>query len=418
MIWAPANEHCRDWDYSKKFELKCRAQDVGNLMKKIDEKKTVTEVITVVGVEGVGKTALLTHVYKQESIKNEFKVRIWLSFRPDIGDTSMLQQIKQELGNKAKAMGKNPKEVRCLVVIDSPVNTTTTWRKVEKQILEEEEVGKGSKILLSVTSSWRQEKRKQGTDDRSEEHSHGTIKLRPLIKGDSETLFNHVYGLGGRRGTNYRKTEMDHIRSNILEITNGLPLAVVLLAKLMRTVDFGKWEAAAAYLKCNSEDNKLKTILSVCVDDLSDELKSCLLYTAGFPENRPIDAHKLVRLWMAEGFLTRQHKLETEQLGQCYLKELIYRGLLQLIKKTSSAHGGSVQWVAIPEQIHPLLRSEAQRTSFMDVHYGGPLPPPDNTRRLAFHIYDNKFPVLEHCLDKLRTVVSYSDDYMDYPYGK
>jgi len=69
----------------------------------------------------------------------------------------------------------------------------------------------------------------------------------------------------------------------------------------------------------------VKTILSVCIDDLPDELKSCLLYTAGLPEKRTIDARELVRLWMAEGFLTQKQGLETEQLGQSYLKELVYR---------------------------------------------------------------------------------------------
>ena len=111
----------------------------------------------------------------------------------------------------------------------------------------------------------------------------------------------------------------------------------------------------------------------------------------GFPENRIIDAHQLVRLWMAEGFLTRQMGLEAEQLGQCYLKELIYRGLLQLISTTSGADGGRVQSVVIHDQIHPLLRLEVQHTSFMDFHYGGHVQPPANTRRLALYINSNKF---------------------------
>lgn len=132
------------------------------------------------------------------------------------------------------------------------------------------------------------------------------------------------------------------------------------------------------------------------------------LYTAGFPENRIIDAHQLVRLWMAEGFLTRQMGLEAEQLGQCYLKELIYRGLLQLISKTSGANGGRVESVAIHDQIHPLLRLEAQHTNFMDFHYGGPMPPLANTRRLALYMNSDKFSAPSSGLDKLRTALSFS----------
>jgi len=134
----------------------------------------------------------------------------------------------------------------------------------------------------------------------------------------------------------------------------------------------------------------------------------------GFPENRIIDAHQLVRLWMAEGFLTRPMGLEAEQLGQCYLKELIYRGLLQLISTTSGADGGRVQSVVIHDQIHPLLRLEVQHTSFMDFHYGGHVQPPANTRHLALYINSNKFSAPSSCLDKLRTALSFSGEDENY----
>lgn len=204
---------------------------------------------------------------------------------------------------------------------------------------------------------------------------------------------------------------MNEIRDNIEAITQGAPLAVVLLAKFMSTVPYSKWRAASSYMR-NRQDDSLRTILSVCIDDLPDELKSCLLYTAGLPEKRHIDAHTLVRLWMAEGFLTQNQGLETEQLGQCYLKELVYRGLLQLISKTSSADGGRVESIALHERIHPIIREEARRTSFMDVHYGGSVQPPANTRRLAYMYksdFDHKrFSPPTSYLGKLRTLVSFS----------
>lgn len=375
------------------FKLEVRKKRVNDLKKMLMEKSVeLRKVIHIVGVGGSGRRALMMYVYDDKLIKKHFNVRVRVSFPACISDTSIVDEIKKKLSIEAsKSLAVDS---RCLVLIDTPISMTT-WIKAEPEVLKM--IGKGSKILLPGRPVHK-------------ENNGSIIEVGLLNNGESITFFNYVYDLGGKHGTAYQTREMNRIRLNIMEITNGLPLALVLLAKLMRTMDFSKWGAASAYLMSNNGDTKLKTILSVCIDDLPDELKSCFLYTAGFPENRIIDAHQLVRLWMAEGFLTRQMGQEAEQLGQCYLKELVYRGLLQLISKTCGADGGRVESVAIHDQIHHLLRLEAQHTSFMDFHYGGHVAPPANTRRLALYKYSDKFLAPSSCLDKLRTALSFSGD--------
>jgi Leucine-rich repeat (LRR) protein len=202
---------------------------------------------------------------------------------------------------------------------------------------------------------------------------------------------------------------MNKVRDPIQAITNGLPLAVILLAKLMRTMDYNKWEDASKYIMNNNQDDLVRTIVSMGIDDLPDELKSCLLYMAGFPEGSRMDAVHLVRLWKAEGFLTQQFGVEPEELGQRYLKELIFRGLVELVKKKQDDEE-AVESVEILGQIHPFFRWEAQRTGFMETQYGGSAPVPHGTRRLALN--SRKLPKLEEMkvLKKLRTVLSRSDD--------
>jgi len=389
----PTMRHGWDEEYMEPFELRVRYDEKKKLVNKL--RSVTSVVIPVVGVGGVGKRALLRHACESEDFEY-FDVRIPVRFPLDVDESSIVTHVKETLDKECSLSKQQAKmDVRYLVVIESPVNTTT-WSKLKPRLTNDIAGRKaaGIKILVPVTSS------PEGVKDTS-------IKMTDLVERESKVFFKAVYGLNDR----YQSEEIDNIHDQIMEITGGHPLAVVLLAKLMRTMDLSKFNAAAEYMVSSNEDSKVQTVLSVCVDDLPDELKSCLLFTAGFPVGQNIDAQQLVRLWMAEGFLTQHHELETERLGQCYLKELIYRGLLQLVSKTSSMHGeggGHVEWVAIHDQIHLLLRSEAQRTSFMDIHYGGCIPAPGNTRRLALHKYNHRFDALRSGLGKLRTVMSYS----------
>ncbi|KAL6658386.1 hypothetical protein ACP70R_003972 [Stipagrostis hirtigluma subsp. patula] len=388
----------QDWDKecNVPFCLAVRSEMIKKLNEKLrNDSDPKWEVIPVAGVGGVGKRALLRHAYDMGSFSSDaenrhFDVCVLMNSPREIEVSCIVAKIKERMPrDKAE-------QIRFLVVIDSPVKTTV-WFKLRSELKDKlDQVKAGSKVLLMTTSS--------------PDVNDSIIKLEALNESDSVTLFNEIYDPDRCRGTDLQE-KLKHICMNIREITSGLPLAIFLLARLMTTMDFNKWEAAADYIMNSDEDSKLKTIMSLCIDDLPDELKSCLLFTAGFPKNRVIDAHQLVRLWMAEGFLTQHHELETEKLGQRYLKELIHRGLLQLVTKTSAhGDGGCVEQVAIHDQIHPLLRSEAKRTGFMDVHYGGHTPARSNTRRLSLFMYDKKFNALSNGLGKLRTVVSYFDD--------
>lgn len=51
------------------------------------------------------------------------------------------------------------------------------------------------------------------------------------------------------------------------------------------------------------------------------------------PENLIFNAKRIVRLWAAEGFLKAKMGETMEDVGETYLKELISRGLLQVVEK-------------------------------------------------------------------------------------
>uniref|UniRef100_A0ACD6AG55 Uncharacterized protein n=1 Tax=Avena sativa TaxID=4498 RepID=A0ACD6AG55_AVESA len=379
-----------NWDDMGSDELKepnkTKKTELTKLL--LDMEKPAGQVIYVVGESGIGKRHLVKKVYEDEAINEKFAIRIWENFPADTSNSSIAHKIKGKLEAEWKKMEAEDNSTY-LVVVDCPVSSTVLGNSIVGKFTKG---GKGSKIVLATTSS-------------PPEENGGIVKLGYLDKTTSITLFNKSLGLDGHRESDYKTEMKKKFRETIEGPTNGLPLAVILLAKLLRTMAYSKWESASEYIRYNHQGDPLKTIVSMGIDDLPDDLKSCLLYMAGFPDRSTIDAGQLVRLWIAEGFLTQQLGVEPEELGQRYLKELIFRGLVQLVEKK----GGDVKSVAIRDQVHPFFRWEAQRTGFMETYYGGSAAVPDSARRLALNSRKLPKPDKMKVLKKLRTLLSSHD---------
>ncbi|XP_047942853.1 probable disease resistance RPP8-like protein 2 [Salvia hispanica] len=76
----------------------------------------------------------------------------------------------------------------------------------------------------------------------------------------------------------------------------------------------------------------MSDIVELSYNKLPDELKDCLLYFAVFSEDYEISVWKLIRLWIAEGLIQGKNLEETVEE---YLKDLISRNLVMVIKRTS-----------------------------------------------------------------------------------
>ena len=67
------------------------------------------------------------------------------------------------------------------------------------------------------------------------------------------------------------------------------------------------------------------------------ELRQCLLYCSIFPKNHSIDVGKLIKLWIAHGFvMSGQDEMERE--GWRYFKQLLDRFIFQEFKQDGNSN--------------------------------------------------------------------------------
>lgn len=137
-------------------------------------------------------------------------------------------------------------------------------------------------------------------------------------------------------------------------------------------------------------------------DDLPHYLKSCFLYFASISENVIVRPDRLVRLWIAEGFVVPKMSETLEDVGFGYLKDLVARGLVQVMEKDA---GGCIKLVAIHNLLHAFVESEAQDSCFLEIHHHADVLNPNAVRRLAVRNYVDAHVQIPNSFPKLRSLL-------------
>lgn len=366
-------------------------------------------VITVTGKSGVGKTRLVTEIYEKPSTKRHFQVQAWATCAPNLSASNIMKLILLRLkkGNVAPPkdevrddkLKKKLKNKKYLLVIDGEVSSTE-WNIILNVLPKDN----GESRVVRIT----QEK---NTEAPTAGFVQDKIELHHLEnKGTTAELFCTTLLMDKKVGEQYdglvEKAVKEEYAQPIFDATGGLPLAVVLLSGLLRTKEYpGEWENVFDHLKGRSNEwKRLHIILSMCLDDLPHDLKSCFLYFAGFPVSTLVRARTLVCMWMAEGFLRPKEGKTMEKVGECYLHELIHRRLVNLPPLENAGPGD--QRVTVQTRVHDFLVLEAQEANFVEIHGGDDVPTLSTARRLSLQNHRDKYAALTEPLPKLRSILS------------
>ncbi|KAK4727743.1 hypothetical protein R3W88_032660 [Solanum pinnatisectum] len=318
------------------------------------------KVIPIVGMGGIGKTTLAKEVFNDAFIRSHFGVRAWatISQEHNVKDilVSLLHSTKEkddtvnteDESKLADMLQKSLKSRRYLIVLDD-MWSDKAWDDVRLCFPSE---NNGSRILLTTRNT--EVACSAGTTNMS-------LPIGIMCPVESWGLFKSAAFVNEAL-----PTEFETVGKQIVDQCQGLPLTIVvvagLLSKSKRTIEV--WGSVAKDVKSfftNDPDEQCLHVLGLSYNHLTSDLKACLLYFEFFQEDSEVSVKRLVRLWIAEGFLKLEGDLEEEAKNR--LQDLVDRCLVLVSQR--SADGRKIKTCRIHDLVHELCLREAQSQNFL-----------------------------------------------------
>ncbi|PON38695.1 NB-ARC domain, LRR domain containing protein [Parasponia andersonii] len=159
----------------------------------------------------------------------------------------------------------------------------------------------------------------------------------------------------------------------IVEKSKGLPLAIKAIAGLLSTKNniVDEWRKLLTSLSSQLESNEHLTsitkILLLSYNDLPYDLKSCFLYFGIFKQDNSIRSGRLIRQWIAEGFVMSKKDKTLEEVAEEYMAELISRNLVQV---SDVYFDGKPRTCRIHDLLQEIILNKMEDLSFCQVLSG------------------------------------------------
>ncbi|KAL6657199.1 hypothetical protein ACP70R_004979 [Stipagrostis hirtigluma subsp. patula] len=308
-----------------------------------DDAEPRRTVVAVWGMGGVGKTTLVTRVYKGVAATGHFDCAAWVGVSRGFTMDDLLKKTLKELRRDARVGGGATSDavlaahrslvdaVRChlgkrryLLVLDD-VWDAHLWDKLRHVFPDE---AAGSRVVITTRS---REVAMAATAAR-------TMLLERLPWRDAWELFCNVAFREEAPGGRACPGHLQEVAAAVLERCDGLPLAIVAVGNLLalkERTEFA-WRNVRDSLVWDKSSGDLgigeaASVLNLSIDDLPHHLKKCFLSCSIYPEDFLIKRKMLIRNWVAQGFVDDEkpgHRA-AEDVADDYLDQLAQRSLMQ-----------------------------------------------------------------------------------------
>ncbi|KAJ6386639.1 hypothetical protein OIU78_016547 [Salix suchowensis] len=307
---------------------------VSKLLAESSQDARNVDVISLVGLGGIGKTTLAQLAFNDDDVMTHFEKKMWVCVSEPFDEVriakAILEQLEGstpnlvELQSLLQRVSQSIKRMRFLLVLDDVwTENHEHWEQLKRSLTG---CARGSRILVTTRNA---------TVATMMRTNH-RINIKTLSEDACRSIFNHL--AFHERGKDECE-RMTDIGNEIANKCKGLPLAAKVLGGLMQSKRTREeWECVLSSelwrLDEVDEDRveQLFVPLLLSYYDLPSVVRRCFLYCAMFPKDYWMKKDELVKMWMAQGYLKGTGNRDMEIVGEDCFQVLAARSFFQDIQ--------------------------------------------------------------------------------------
>ncbi|XP_074313141.1 putative disease resistance protein RGA4 [Silene latifolia] len=284
--------------------------------------------IVVVGIGGLGKTALAQLVYNHDRVGTRFEKKVWTCVSDQDGKGLDVQEILGDIiessTNKkpsdvstmqsiqTKFLEELKNKVYLLILDDVWTEDPNEWSKLSKYLTIG---GRGSRVVITTRSE-------KSAEVISGIAAHSNTYM---LKGLSDEYSWHLFVLTAfeQKTEEVNDPELTMIGKKIVKKCANVPLALKVIGALLYGQTH-RWESFEKNRLPHIETTKnpIMSILKLSYNNLEPSVKNCFRYCALFPKDFEMNKRKLINLWMAQGYIGDSEDCFLILLKRCFFQDV------------------------------------------------------------------------------------------------